>query len=184
MWSPPTAGAFTARLRSPSSSASRTAAAISSATFCCASSVDAPRWGVRTALSSDRSGWWNLERIRDGARSALHPATTEFGYPAWTFGSRSYSFLADGRIVTGRQGIESKLIDAIGGEPEAIAWLQSDKQVAEDLPVYTYYPSPKQSWFDLSQFLGQSARAALGLSETGPIALDGLVSLWQVGPSM
>jgi len=92
--------------------------------------------------------------------------------------------LADGRIVTGRQGIESKLIDAIGGEPEAIAWLQSDKQVAEDLPVYTYYPIPKQSWFDLSQLLGQSARAALGLSETGPIALDGLVSLWQVGPSM
>ena len=92
--------------------------------------------------------------------------------------------LADGRIVTGRQGIESKLIDAIGGEPEAIAWLEADKQLAADLPVYTYYPMPKQSWFDMSQFLGQSARAALGLGDTGPIALDGLISLWQVGPSM
>ena len=92
--------------------------------------------------------------------------------------------LADGRIVTGRQGIESKLIDAIGGEPEAIAWLEADKEVAKDLPVYTYYPIPRQSWFDVGQLLGQSARAALGLGETGPIALDGLVSLWQVGPSM
>ena len=92
--------------------------------------------------------------------------------------------LADGRIVTGRQGIESKLIDAIGGEPEAIAWLEADKQLAADLPVYTYYPMPKQGWFDMSQFLGQSARAALGLGDTGPIALDGLISLWQVGPSM
>ena len=92
--------------------------------------------------------------------------------------------LADGRIVTGRQGIENKLIDAIGGESEAIAWLESDKALKADLPVYTYYPMPKQSWFDMSQFVGQSARAALGLGEAGPIALDGLVSLWQVGPSM
>jgi protease-4 len=92
--------------------------------------------------------------------------------------------LADGRIVTGRQGIESKLIDAIGGEPEAVAWLESDKQVAADLPTLTYYPLPKQGWFDIGQLLGQSARSALGLGEAGPITLDGLVSLWQVGPSM
>jgi protease-4 len=92
--------------------------------------------------------------------------------------------LADGRIVTGRQGMEAKLIDAIGGEVEAVAWLESDKAVAEDLPVYTYFPLPKQTWFNLGDMLGQSARSALGLGETGPIALDGLVSLWQVGPSM
>jgi len=92
--------------------------------------------------------------------------------------------LADGRIVTGRQGVETKLIDAIGGESEAIAWLESDRQVAADLDVYTYYPLPKQTWFDMGQILGQGARGALGLSATGPIALDGLVSLWQVGPSM
>lgn len=92
--------------------------------------------------------------------------------------------LADGRIVTGRQGLEAKLIDAIGGEPEAIAWLESDEQLAADLPVYTYYPLPRQTWFNLGDLLGQSARTALGLPEAGPIALDGLVSLWQVGPSM
>jgi protease-4 len=92
--------------------------------------------------------------------------------------------LADGRIVTGRQGMENKLIDAIGGEPEAVAWLEADKAIAPDLPTYTYYPLPKQAWFDIGQLLGESARNALGLGETGPIALDGLVSLWQVGPSM
>ncbi|RYE86261.1 MAG: signal peptide peptidase SppA [Hyphomicrobiales bacterium] len=92
--------------------------------------------------------------------------------------------LSDGRIITGRQGVDSKLIDAIGGEAEAIAWLEADKAVAAKLPVYTYYPQPKQNWLDVGQLLGQSARAALGLGETGPIALDGLVSLWQVGPSM
>lgn len=91
--------------------------------------------------------------------------------------------LADGRIVTGRQGMEAKLIDAMGGEAEAIAWLESDKDLAEDLPVYTYFPLPKETWFNLGDMLGQSARSALGLGETGPIALDGLVSLWQVAPS-
>jgi protease-4 len=30
--------------------------------------------------------------------------------------------LADGRIVTGNQGVADKLIDAIGGEKEAVAW--------------------------------------------------------------
>ena len=37
----------------------------------------------------------------------------------------------DGRVFTGRQGIPLKLADAIGGEPEAIAWLQSEKRRTE-----------------------------------------------------
>lgn len=91
--------------------------------------------------------------------------------------------LADGRIVTGRQALESKLIDAIGGEAEAIAWLEADKRIAADLPVLTYYPLPEEGWFGLPQWLGGAARSALGLPSRGPISLDGLVSLWQVGPS-
>ena len=55
--------------------------------------------GTLLAYLSDRSGWWNLERIRTGERAALHAAEAEFGYPAWTFGSRSFAFLGDGRIV-------------------------------------------------------------------------------------
>jgi protease-4 len=92
--------------------------------------------------------------------------------------------LADGRIVTGRQGLESKLIDAIGGEPEAIAWLESDKSIAADLPVLNYYPPPDNNWFNPSRWLGDAARSSLGLGSSGPIALDGLVSLWQAGPAL
>jgi protease-4 len=92
--------------------------------------------------------------------------------------------LADGRILTGRQGVETKLIDAIGGEAEAVKWLESDKEVAADLPILNYFPLPEPGFFNLGKWLGQGARGALGLGETGPIALDGLVSLWQVGPSL
>jgi len=92
--------------------------------------------------------------------------------------------LADGRIVTGRQGLESKLIDAIGGEAEAIAWLEAEKQVAADLPVLTHFPVPRDDWLGLPRWFGGAARAALGFDPNGPIALDGLISLWQVGPSI
>ncbi|MDP1730636.1 MAG: signal peptide peptidase SppA [Devosia sp.] len=92
--------------------------------------------------------------------------------------------LADGRIVTGRQGVEHRLIDAIGGEAEAIDWLETERQIAADLPVLTYYPLPESDWLDLPRWMGGAARAALGLDANGRFALDGLVSLWQVGPSI
>jgi len=55
-------------------------------------------WAGELVFASDRSGWWNLERIRHGERSVLLEANAEFGYPAWTFGTRSYDFLGDSRI--------------------------------------------------------------------------------------
>jgi dipeptidyl aminopeptidase/acylaminoacyl peptidase len=64
-------------------------------------SIWQPEWSPAGDLvfASDRSGWWNLERIRDGERGVLHAAEAEFGYPAWSFGARSFAFLDDGRIV-------------------------------------------------------------------------------------
>jgi dipeptidyl aminopeptidase/acylaminoacyl peptidase len=66
-------------------------------------SIWQPEWSPDGDLVfvSDRSGWWNVERIRAGGREALYPADAEFGYPAWLFGMQSYAFLSDGRIVWG-----------------------------------------------------------------------------------
>ncbi|MGV3651137.1 MAG: signal peptide peptidase SppA [Devosia sp.] len=91
--------------------------------------------------------------------------------------------LADGRIMTGRVGVETGLIDANGGEAEAIAWLEAERDIAEDLPIITWYPVPSSPLGDLGQWLGSQMRATIGLPASGPIALDGLVSLWQVGPA-
>ena len=65
-------------------------------------SIWQPEWspGGELVFASDRSGWWNLERVRDGERSVLYAAEAEFGYPAWVFGARSYGFLGDWRIFT------------------------------------------------------------------------------------
>lgn len=88
--------------------------------------------------------------------------------------------LADGRIVTGRVGVEGGLIDAIGGEAEALAWLETERDVSAGLDIRTVWPEPEGGFDLLGTFLNGQARAALGLPE-GPITLDGLVSLWQVG---
>ncbi len=60
-----------------------------------------PEWGPTgdIVFASDRSGWWNLERVRDGARTVLHEAEAEFGYPQWGMGEHSIAFLGDGRIA-------------------------------------------------------------------------------------
>jgi protease-4 len=88
--------------------------------------------------------------------------------------------LADGRIMTGNQAIASKLVDEVGGEAEVIAWLETNKSVAPDLPVLTWYPTDQPGWMNLGRWLGGQARAAMGLPAEGPVLLDGLVSLWQV----
>ena len=62
-----------------------------------------PEWSPAGVLHfvSDRSGWWNLYRWRDGQRGAeaLAPMQVEFGVPAWTLGSRTYAFESAARIV-------------------------------------------------------------------------------------
>ena len=88
--------------------------------------------------------------------------------------------LADGRIMTGQQGIANKLIDEVGGEDEAVAWLEKNKGIKADLPVVTWYPTAQPGWNNIGRWIGGEARTALGLPATGPVALDGLVSLWQV----
>ena len=64
-------------------------------------SVFQPEWSPGGVLHfvSDRTGWWNLYRWRNGATEALAPMEAEFGKPQWAFGTSTYAFDTDGRIV-------------------------------------------------------------------------------------
>jgi dipeptidyl aminopeptidase/acylaminoacyl peptidase len=64
-------------------------------------SIWQPGWSATGELHfvSDRTGWWNLYRERNGASQPLHPAEAEFGWPHWVFGGSTYAFLDDGRIA-------------------------------------------------------------------------------------
>jgi len=100
--------------------------------------------------------------------------------------------LADGRVYTGRQALDQKLIDEIGGEEEAIAWLGT-KGVDVKLPVRDWKPErPGQGFFSadavglwIARQLGFGPLLLKGavLDRVLPerLKLDGLMSVWQ-GP--
>lgn len=101
--------------------------------------------------------------------------------------------LADGRVYTGRQALDQKLIDEIGGEEEAIAWLGS-KGVDVKLPVRDWKPERPGQGFFSADAIGLWFARQLGfgplllkgdvLNRVLPerLKLDGLMSVWQ-GPS-
>ncbi len=92
--------------------------------------------------------------------------------------------LADGSIYSGRQALRLKLIDEVGGDQEARAWLASEKKVSADLPMREW--KPDQSFVSMFQshavaaigrLFGIDADAASFLTQR--LAVDGLLSVWQ-----
>src|SRR5882757_6748450 len=75
--------------------------------------------------------------------------------------------VADGRVFTGRQAVDLKLIDQLGDEKTAIAWLVTQKGVKSDLPVRDFKLSPK--FGDLT-FLRTAASITLDALGLGAIA--------------
>jgi protease-4 len=98
--------------------------------------------------------------------------------------------VSDGRVFTGRQAVGLKLVDSLGNEKAALAWLEKEKKVPANAPVRDYSLQPRFS--DLS-FLHVAAWTfeTLGLNviahrieEWGALQaverlnLDGLLALW------
>ncbi|MBM3617917.1 MAG: signal peptide peptidase SppA [Alphaproteobacteria bacterium] len=83
--------------------------------------------------------------------------------------------LADGRVYTGSQALELKLIDALGGEAEAVAWLETEKKIPANLDVTDREPEKEKQTL-LENFVGK----AMGSLNIFPeMRLDGLTSIWQ-----
>src|SRR3981189_524127 len=75
--------------------------------------------------------------------------------------------VADGRVFTGRQAADLKLVDQLGDEKTAIAWLVTQKGVKSDLPVRDFKLSRK--FGDLT-FLRTAASITLDALGLGAIA--------------
>src|SRR6476469_10797024 len=100
--------------------------------------------------------------------------------------------VADGRVFTGRQAVELKLIDQLGDEKTAVAWLVAEKKIKSNLPVRDYKLAPR--FGDLT-FLRTAASITLDAFGFGSIArqvaqagvvqavdrlaLDGMLALWR-----
>jgi len=97
--------------------------------------------------------------------------------------------LAEGRIFSGREALNHKLIDRIGGEREAIDWLRKERGIAEGAEVVDWKPVEPGSWGvgamigqGLASLMGNEFGALAGLVSRDPrlstLGLDGMVSVW------
>jgi protease-4 len=98
--------------------------------------------------------------------------------------------VADGRVFTGRQAITVKLVDQLGTEREAVAWLETEKNVGKDLPVREWRrPSSTGRWgvFSLASLADAAGMPGFGAiirqseAYSQGASLDGLLALWH-GP--
>jgi protease IV len=100
--------------------------------------------------------------------------------------------VADGRVFTGRQAVDLKLIDQLGDEKTAIAWLIAQKGVRADLPVRDFKLSPRFGDLTFLRTAASVALDALGLSAIARqleqagvaqavdrLSLDGMLALWR-----
>ena len=99
--------------------------------------------------------------------------------------------VADGRVFTGRQAVDLKLIDQLGDEKTAVAWLVAQKGIKSDLPVHDFKLAPRFGDLTFLRTAASITLDALGLSaiarqveQTGVaqavdrLGLDGMLALW------
>jgi protease-4 len=99
--------------------------------------------------------------------------------------------VADGRVFTGRQGVQLKLVDELGDERTALAWLAKDKNIDPKTPVRDFRLRDRLSDLPFLHTAALATLEAIGLrsfahrlEEWGAVQamdrlnLDGLLALW------
>jgi protease-4 len=92
-----------------------------------------------------------------------------------------------GQIFSGHQGVPMKLVDSVGTERDAVAWMESERGISKDLPIRDWRPRSDR---DFSLFAWAATGADLfGLQGAGEAfrraaaganaaQLDGLLAVW------
>ena len=99
--------------------------------------------------------------------------------------------VSDGRIFSARQAVALKLVDQLGVERDAVAWMERERNVAKDLPVRDWKPSGPSGFTlwssaafgaDLLGFDGVAAAMRRAGGVEAVAKLDGLLAVWQPSP--
>ncbi|MFM9938367.1 MAG: signal peptide peptidase SppA [Hyphomicrobiaceae bacterium] len=97
--------------------------------------------------------------------------------------------LEQGRVFSGREALQLKLIDQLGGETEVHRWLEDTRGITKGLKIVDWKPKKESEWGVLGM-LGQGLAGLFGLDpaaarfftddpRVSSLLLDGLVSVWQ-----
>lgn len=97
--------------------------------------------------------------------------------------------LGDGRVYTGFQAAKNGLVDEIGGEEQAVAWLAKEHKLSPKLPVETWEPKRLGDAYGLfgAKALGEAFASGIftwteKTLQAKTLTLDGLTSVWQAEP--
>ena len=99
--------------------------------------------------------------------------------------------VSDGRVFTGRQALELKLVDAIGNEQTAIDWLAKEKGIDAKTPVRDWKLKPRLTDITALHLAAAAVLDAVGLDAIARrleswgavqaferLNLDGLLAVW------
>ena len=97
--------------------------------------------------------------------------------------------VTDGRVFTGRQALPLRLVDQLGNEKTAVAWLATEKGLKADTPVRDWQLKPRLSDLSILHLAAAALLDAVGLNSLAQriegsvqaverLNLDGLLALW------
>ena len=97
--------------------------------------------------------------------------------------------VTDGRVFTGRQALALRLVDQLGNEKTAVAWLATEKGLKADTPVRDWQLKPRLSDLSMLHLAATALLDAVGLNSLAQriegsvqaverLNLDGLLALW------
>lgn len=98
--------------------------------------------------------------------------------------------VSDGRVFSGRQSVPLKLVDELGGERQAVAWLESARGVQANLPIKDWKPASESRFSlwsaagigaDLMGLDGLAARLR-SVGAEAQAARGGMLALWRPEP--
>lgn len=135
----------------------------------------------------DEAGKANAEKmVAETQRWFLGLVTSRRGVD-----TKSIEGLEQGRVFSGREAVGFKLVDQLGGEAEAVAWMEQQRNVPKNLKIVDWKPKKESDW-SLGRLSLAAVATLLGGSAADTVAevlqrqpilarlqLDGLVSVWQ-----
>src|SRR5207237_9023437 len=115
--------------------------------------------------------------------------------PLVSIASAAVGRVADGRVFTGRQGLALKLVDEIGDERAALAWLKKEKNIDPNTPVRDYRLRDRFGDLPFLHTMAVATLEALGLGSVArhieewgavqslePLNIAGHLALWRPPP--
>lgn len=122
-----------------------------------------------------------LEKLTPEARQAVESVINDFQNVFLSMVAQQRNLteaelqnISDGRVYSGQQALELKLIDQLGGEDTARQWLEEAHGISGDLNmVEVKVRTPGPEWINhFKEMIPNNGLAA-------PFTLDGLTSIWQ-----